>query len=184
MKKVKFLLTVILMISLCIANLPIRGTAEDSIQDKTAVLDGTQPIHPWDYQSLLGKGMDVDWCKTSKGKQYYSTMACKSFKVSGVTHVRIRIKDSLSDKLFESLDKQINDCLEYGIIPVVAYQANEFKNEPTEENIQRVVQWWRTVAERYKNKSYLLAFDLLIEATDALNKQPDKLNEIYERIVT
>lgn len=44
--------------------------------------------------------------------------------------------------------------------------------------------WWSIVAERYKEKSYLLSFDLLIEATDALNKQPEKLNEIYERIVT
>lgn len=40
------------------------------------------------------------------------------------------------------------------------------------------------MAERYRDKSPLLSFDLLIEATDALNKQPEKLNEIYERLVT
>lgn len=128
--------------------------------------------------------MDVDWCKTTQGMQYYSTSACKSFKLSGVNHVRIRIKETISEKLFESLDKQIEDCLNIGLIPIIAYQADEFKNEPTEENIQKVVSWWGTVAERYKDKSYLLAFDLLIEATDALNKQPEKLNEIYERLVT
>lgn len=127
--------------------------------------------------------MDVDWCKTSKGMKSYSTVACKNFKMSGINHVRIRIKDYISDNLFQSLDKQIDDCLEYGLIPVIAYQAKEFKNTPSEENIQKVVDWWKTVAERYKDKSYFLAFDLLIEATDALNKQPEKLNEIYGRIV-
>ena len=66
----------------------------------------------------------------------------------------------------------------------IAYQADEFKNNPDEENLQKVVDWWRIVTERYKDKSYLLSFDLLIEATDALNKQPEKLNELYERIVT
>lgn len=83
-----------------------------------------------------------------------------------------------------TLDKQVDDCIKTGIIPIIAYQADEFKNDPDEKNIQEVVNWWSIVAERYNEKSYLLSFDLLIEATDALNKQPEKLNEIYERIVT
>ena len=141
------------------------------------------PISPWSYQQLLGRGMDVDWSKTKQGRTYYNVQAVKDFKAEGISHVRIRIKDQADEKLFASLDQQIQDCLDNGLIPVIAYQADEFKNEPTEENIQKVVQWWGTVAERYQDVSHLLSFDLLIEATDALNKNPEKLNEIYERVV-
>lgn len=184
MKGKKLILIMALVISVCIANLSVYEPARADGIETEKVLDGTEPIKPWDYQKLLGKGMDVDWCKSSKGKQYYNTVVCKNFKQSGVNHVRIRIKDTISDNLFKALDKQVDDCLKYGLIPIIAYQADEFKNAPTEENIQKVVKWWGTVAERYQKKSYLMAFDLLIEATDVLNKQPEKLNEIYERIVT
>ena len=145
---------------------------------------GTLPIAPKVYQQMLGHGMDVDWSKTEQGRTYYNKRAVEDFKAAGVSHVRIRIKDAADENLFSSLDKQIEDCLEVGLIPVIAYQADEFKNEPSEKNIQKVVNWWSTVAKRYKDVSYLLSFDLLIEATDALNKQPEKLNEIYERLVT
>lgn len=145
---------------------------------------GAQPITPKVYQQMLGRGMDVDWSKTEKGRTYYNEEAAKDFKEVGISHVRIRIKDPADESLLNSLDKQIEDCLEVGLIPIIAYQADEFKNEPNEKNIQKVVHWWSTVAKRYKDVSHLLSFDLLIEATDALNKQPEKLNEIYERLVT
>ena len=141
------------------------------------------PISPWKYQSKLGKGMDVDWSKTEKGKENYNLKAVQDFESAGINHVRIRIKDKADNDLFMTLDKQIDDCINTGIIPIIAYQADEFKSNPDEENLQKVVDWWRIVAERYKDKSYLLSFDLLIEATDALNKQPEKLNELYERTV-
>ena len=128
--------------------------------------------------------MDVDWCKTSQGKEFYNEQTVIDFKNAGVQHVRIRIKDKSDGELMSILDKQINDCLSNGLIPVIAYQADEFKNEPSQENIDKVVKWWTTIAERYKDKSYLLSFILLIEATDALNKQPKKLNEVYEKLVT
>lgn len=141
------------------------------------------PISPWKYQSMLGKGMDVDWSKTKKGKENYNLKTVQDFESAGINHVRIRIKEKADNDLFVALDEQIDDCINTGIIPIIAYQADEFKNNPNEENLQKVVDWWRIVAERYKDKSYLLSFDLLIEATDALNKQPEKLNELYERIV-
>lgn len=177
---------VILAVACMLTNilLPKERSLAETTEEQTVVLDGSQPIDPWQYQKLLGKGMDVDWCKTSQGMNSYNAKVTNHFKLSGVNHVRIRIKDTISDKLLTTLDKQISDCLENGVIPVIAYQADEFKNAPTEDNIQKVVSWWSTIANRYKDTSYLLAFDLLIEATDALNKQPEKLNEIYERIVT
>lgn len=145
--------------------------------------ESSEPIQPWDYQKMLGKGMDVDWSKTTQGKEAYTAKAAKDFKGAGISHVRIRVKDKADEELFRYLDKQIEDCLENELIPIIAYQADEFKNNPDQKNIEKVADWWETVAKRYQDKSYLLSFDLLIEATDALNKQPDKLNEIYETVV-
>ncbi|QIB28168.1 glycoside hydrolase family 5 protein [Caloranaerobacter azorensis] len=142
------------------------------------------PIKPWDYQKLLGKGINVDWSKTRKGRKYYNEQAVKDFKKAGISHVRIRVKDEATEELMDSLDEQIKDCLKNGVIPIIAYQADEFKKNPSEKNIQKVVKWWATIAERYKDYSHLLAFDLLIEATDKVNKYPEKLNELYEQVVT
>lgn len=151
---------VILAVACMLTNilLPKERSLAETTEEQTVVLDGSQPIDPWQYQKLLGKGMDVDWCKTSQGMNSYNAKVTNHFKLSGVNHVRIRIKDTISDKLLTTLDKQISDCLENGVIPVIAYQADEFKNAPTEDNIQKVVSWWSTIANRYKDTSYLLAF--------------------------
>ena len=111
------------------------------------------PISPWEYQSRLGKGMDVDWSKTEKGKENYNLKAVQDFESAGINHVRIRIKNKADNDLFMTLDKQIDDCINNGIIPIIAYQADEFKSNPDEENLQEVVDWWRSVAERYRDKS-------------------------------
>lgn len=145
---------------------------------------GDSPISPGQYQKMLGRGIDADWSKTAEGRKYYSETAVKKFKQAGISHVRIRVKDPASDKLFQKLDEQIHDCIRYGLIPVLAYQADEFKNSVSEESMDGAVKWWKTVAEHYKEESYLLSFDLMIECSDALNKQPQKLNEYFEKAVS
>lgn len=144
---------------------------------------GDTPISPGQYQQMLGKGMDVDWAKTGAGQRNYSEKAVLAFQKANIRHVRIRVKDAVSDRLFDILDRQIGDCIRHGVIPVLAYQANEFKNSVTDENMEDAVGWWRAVAEHYRDYSYLLSFDLLIECSDALNKQPEKLNEYIEKAV-
>lgn len=151
---------------------------------KEEPVTGETPISPWTYQGLLGKGMDVDWSKTKRGRECYNSQAAADFAAAGVSHVRIRIADEAEAELLEGLDRQIRDCLERGLIPIVAYQADAFKNDPSEDNLEKAAGWWRAVAERYRDASYLLSFDLLIEATDALNRQPERLNQLYERLVT
>lgn len=145
--------------------------------------DQDQAIEPWDYQQMLGRGMDVDWSKTKDGKNYYTSKTAADFRQAGIKHVRIRVKDDLDEELLEGLDRQIHDCLSNGLIPVLAYQADEFKNNPCQETIDGVTAWWRTAAERYQNKSHLLSFDLLIESSDALNRQPEMLNRMIEQCV-
>lgn len=140
-------------------------------------------IKPLDYQKLLGAGLDVDWSKVGRGTKYYNEQTAKDFALRGIKHVRIRIKDNLSDELLNSLDTQINDCLKFGLIPIIAYQADEFKNNVSNENMAKVISWWKTIAERYQNYSPLLSFDIIVEVTDELNKNQEKLNILYEKVV-
>lgn len=142
------------------------------------------PIKPVEYQKLLGVGLDVDWSKVGKGTKYYNEKSAIDFAQRGIKHVRIRIKDEANHELLSSLDKQIEDCLSHGLIPIIAYQADEFKNKVTDKNMDEVIKWWSTVAQRYKNYSSLLSFDIIVEVTDELNKKQDKLNEFYEKVVT
>jgi hypothetical protein len=145
--------------------------------------DRATSIESWAYQKLLGRGMDVDWCKTETGMEQYKSSVPRDFKAMGISHVRIRIKDDADEKLLSLLDRVVGDCLKSNLIPVIAYQADDFKKDPSEKNAERVIAWWETVARRYKNESSLLSFDMIIEVTDELNREPDTLNALYRRLV-
>lgn len=54
--------------------------------------DQDQAIEPWDYQQMLGRGMDVDWSKTKDGKNYYTSKTAVDFRQAGIKHVRIRVR--------------------------------------------------------------------------------------------
>lgn len=149
-----------------------------------AIASVNSPINPWDYQKQLGKGFDVDWSKTKDGMEYYNSKTVEDFKANGINNVRIRVKDDVSDELLKQLDNQVQDCLNNNIIPIIAYQADDFKNAPTDKNLNKVIDWWTKVSKHYKSYSNLLSFDLIIEVTDELNKKPDTLNEAYEKIVS
>ena len=143
----------------------------------------SEKITPAQYQSMLGSGLDVDWSKTSKGAVSYSKQAVKDFAEQGFSHVRIRVKDDISDRLLSQLSTQVNDCLENGVIPIIAYQAKEFKENPTLDNLNKTVKWWEGIAEHFKNYSDSLSFDILIECTDKLNKNQKMLNLLFENSV-
>ena len=104
--------------------------------------------------------MDVDWCKTAAGKSLYNAEVPKDFKDAGISHVRIRVKDAATEELLALLDRQVRDCLAAGLIPIIAYQADELKNDPSDKNLQQVEAWWKTVAEHFQDTSFLLSFDL------------------------
>jgi hypothetical protein len=133
------------------------------------------------YTSILGRGMDVDWSKTGPGTRYYNEQTVKDFKEIGLSHVRIRVADDVSPALLAELDKQVNDCLNNGVIPIIAYQANAFKVTASQAELDKAVQWWDSVASYFRKSPPALSFDLIIEVTDAMNDQPDLLNEYFEK---
>jgi hypothetical protein len=141
-------------------------------------------ISPAQYVQQLGKGLDVDWLKTGKGMANYSAQAVKDFKKMGLGHVRIRIQDDASTELFEQLKTILNDCLRENLIPIVAYQGDDFKKDPSGENSETVVQWWTAASTALEGYDARVSFDLLIEVTDALSKYPEKLNDLYEKTVS
>ena len=142
------------------------------------------PINPWDYQKMLGKGMDVDWAKTKLGMTFYNKNTVEGFRNRGVNHVRIRVKDDVTEELLNHLENIITDCISNDIIPIIAYQADDFKVMPNSENMNKVISWWTLVSNKFRDFSYKLSFDIMIECSDALNKEPDILNEMYEHTVS
>jgi Cellulase (glycosyl hydrolase family 5) len=155
-------------------------------ETKTAVTSNAidKSISPKKYHNLLGKGIDVIWAETEKGIETYNIKMVKDFKKAGFSHVRIRIKYSPDAKLLAHLDKVVKDCLSENLIPIIAYHGGAFEKEPTMENLNKSVEWWGTVANFTKKYSHKVSFNLIIEVTDALNKEKDLLNQFYEKAVT
>lgn len=146
-------------------------------QKDTAILSSAQ------YVARMGTGIDVDWSKTKKGRDAYRTGTAQAFADRGFGHVRIRVKDAADAELFASLDTQVDECIAAGIMPVIAYQADAFKNTPDAAHRAQVVAWWQAVAARYADRSPLLAFDIVIEPTDALNRDSAPLNALYRDVI-
>lgn len=143
-----------------------------------------EAISPTEYQEILGVWMDVDWSKTQKGSDNFSETQVQNFNTAGISHVRIRIKDDINETLLTQIDTQVQESLKNGIIPIIAYQADFFKKNPTSQNADKVAQWWKTMATHFENTSSLVSFDIIIEPTDALNTNSDALNMVYEKSVS
>ncbi len=139
---------------------------------------------PQEYHKMLGIGIDVDWAKTKKGIASYSSKDPQIFKKRGFSHVRIRVKDDISNDLLDQLEKVVKDCLDAGLIPIISYKAEKFKIHPTKKEETKAIEWWNTVATRFAHFPAELSFELMIEPSDAINKHPNILNDYYEKAVT
>ena len=166
-----------------------NNTPNDQNIDKPSI-DKNLPILPSNYQKMLKSGIDVDWCKTDQGRFYAKKShenginVAKIFKQRGFSHVRIRIKNSVLDdtSLLHEIKNMIDDSIEADIIPIIAYQAADFKDNPTDEQtLNDVIAWWTKVAKEFKNYPYTLAYDLVIETTGAVKKHNDRLNLLYDK---
>ncbi|CAN8070202.1 unnamed protein product [Agarophyton chilense] len=159
---------------------------------------GQSPYTPAQYQTLLGVGMDVDWLKTTSGRtQNWKSREQRGvdvpqiFKTRGFSHVRLRVKDydlsSINTKtglsLLEEMRRTVDDCLDSGLVPVVAFQGAAFKDDPTNpDEMDAVVDWWIEVATSLQDRDYLLSYNIIIETTGELKKHNDKMNELYQRV--
>jgi hypothetical protein len=140
-------------------------------------------ISPKEYSNILGKGIDVIWAESHKGIENFNSKMVKDFKQAGFSHIRIRVKDYPDNNLLSHIDKVVQECLTNDLIPIIAYHGGLFEEKPTMENLEKSVQWWDVVANHFKDRTHKVSFDLIIEVTDALNKEKDMLNLFYEKAV-
>ena len=164
-------------------NKDVKVDIQQPNQNTKTLRQNKKDYTPAEYQNILGVGIDVDWAKTKKGREFYNKQTAIDFKNRGFSHVRIRVKDLATEDLLKHLTRAVDDALDVGLVPIIAYQANDFKNNPNKLEAQRVVDWWEMVAKKFRNYPPEVSFDILIESTDALNKQPAVLNELYENVV-
>ena len=155
----------------------------------TAFIVNAQPsaIAPRDYQQMLKKGIDVDWWGRSEKNKYgaYSETAVKRFAQQGIKHVRFRLHHyHFTDEDFKRLFSQINTCMQYELIPIIAFSAKPYKENPNTGEHEKVVKWWKIMAERCKNLSPLVSFNLIVEPSDQVKKNVAKLYSLYEDCVT
>lgn len=155
----------------------------------TAFIVNAQPsaIAPRDYQQMLKKGIDVDWWGRSEKNKYgtYSETAVKRFAQQGIKHVRFRLHHyHFTDDDFKRLFSQINTCMQYDLIPIIAFSAKPYKENPNAGEHEKVVEWWKRMAEKCKNLSPMVSFNLIVEPSDQVKKDVEELNSLYEDCVT
>jgi hypothetical protein len=146
-----------------------------------------RPITPRQYQAMLHTGIDVNWAMWKKEVRFFSKKTVHDFKLIGFDHIRIRFRIDYErsglDKegYYRHIDTIIRLVLQEGMTPILALGAEKFKREPNEKNLQDAVAIWRMVAQRYRNYSHRLAFDLMIEPAKQIKRYPKILNRYYTK---
>jgi hypothetical protein len=135
------------------------------------------------YAQQLGVGMDVDWARTERGIREFDPLVVRDFQARGLRHVRIRVAGEPSEARLIHLRKLVEACEQYGVIPIITYQADAWKNDPKADNEKEVVNWWIAVANYFGQSSPLLGFDLVYEPADKLNHNLASLNRVYEKTI-
>lgn len=111
-------------------NKDVKVDIQQPNQDTKTLRQNKKDYTPAEYQNILGIGIDVDWAKTKKGREFYNKQTAIDFKNRGFSHVRIRVKDLATEDLLKHLTRVVNDALDVGLVPIIAYQADNFKNNP------------------------------------------------------
>ncbi len=143
-----------------------------------------QPITPAIYDRLLGVGLNVNWVTFPKEEKYFNFQEAKAIRQIGFTHVRIRFKESSSpQELDQKLHHAVNIALKARLIPIIAFGAKNFNENPNQKTLKQALKVWQNVAASFKNYPYLLSYDLIIEPGKKLNKHPELLNEFYQEAI-
>ncbi|EAM2676562.1 hypothetical protein E2S48_10070 [Salmonella enterica] len=141
------------------------------------------PLTAARYAQQLGVGMDVDWARTERGIREFDPLVVRDFKAKGLTHVRIRVAGAPTEARLIHLRKLVEACEYYGVIPIIAYQADAYKTDPSASHEKELINWWSVVARYFGQTSPLLGFDLIYEPADKLNHNMASLNRVYDKTI-
>ena len=155
------------------------------------ILAGVEParaqwIEPVQYQNMLGRGVDVEWWTDGNDYSSYDwDETLSDYYDAGIQHVRITlVNDVLTDYDFARLDRQINACLRYNIVPIIAYRPSFAHGGQPVLYRNRLTSWWRIMAEHYRHFPARLSFDILIEPNSTMFATTALLNDFYEDCVS
>lgn len=103
------------------------------------------------------------------------------FKAEGFTNARIRMKETAPDQTFmDRLQGQVTDCINNGVYPILAYQARNIEESTNHtENKQHLVDWWGKMAQTFKDYSYMLSFNILVEISGTYKLDYTRINDFY-----
>ena len=93
--------------------------------------------------------MDVDWARTERGIREFDPLVVRDFRAKGISHVRIRVADEPTEARLIHLRKLVEACEQYGVIPIIAYQADSYKTirKPiTKKRLPTGGLPWRTIS--------------------------------------
>lgn len=141
------------------------------------------PLTAARYAQQLGVGMDVDWARTERGIREFDPLVVRDFSDAGIRHVRIRVAARMTEARLIHLRKLVEACEVYGVIPIIAYQAEEFKAQPGAKNEAQLVAWWATVGKFFARQHPLLGFDVIDEPGEKLNRDLPALNRAYANVI-
>lgn len=168
MKTLFSLLTILSLMFISCSASSVESDEDNKIADR--------PITPKEMQRMMGRGFDVQWAEFSKKIELYGEDEVKAIKQKGFNTARIRTKLPADETLFQVLDRCINDCLNNGIIPVLAYNALDYELNPNEMTLADCAEWWKKIAEHYAHSSHRLVFNLNIEWSDVAGKDYEAIN--------
>jgi len=154
----------------------------------------------YQYQKNLGIGINADWANQPKDIEYYTSKIPKDFKKKGFNTVRLRIdfyqcrkdknnpkkriiqKRPYTDKEYLSIvKKMVNDCIANNLNVVLSYGACKYKENPSIQNENELINHWILLAKTFKNYPFTLSYDLIIEPGRRLNRKYDLLNDFYKK---
>ena len=155
------------------------------------ILAGVEPvraqwIEPAQYQDMLGRGVDVEWWTDGNDYSSYDwDETLSDYSYAGIQHVRITLEnDVLTDYDFDRLDRQVNACLRYNIVPIIAFRPRFAHGGQPVLYRNRLTSWWRIMAEHYRGYPARLSFDILIEPNSSMFATTALLNDFYEDCVS
>jgi len=160
-------------------------------------------LNNYQYQKMLGLGIDADWANQPKEIRYYTSKIPKDFKEKGFNTIRLRIdfyqckKDKYNPKIIiikkrpyteqkylNIIKKIVNDSLNNNLNVVLSYGACKYKENPSAKNEKELLNHWLLLAKTFKNYPYKLSYDLIIEPGRKLNRKYALLNSFYKKAYT
>jgi len=136
-------------------------------------------ITPKEYQYKLGIGLNVNWCLFKKDIKYnYYKEGLKVFDKFNTFRIRFNDKTQL-----KYLKKVVDATLRANKIPIIAYDAKMFKQNPNQTTLDKAKKKWIQVAKVFKNYPDILSFDLIIEPAKKIKKYNELLNQFYKKTI-